>query len=64
MAHDGRLGARGRRRFAHQGARGAKIRPPRPGGPFVIETVSAFYAFTRTPAGWKMFAISDVVLSA
>ena len=34
MAHDGRLGARGRRRFAHQGARGAEIRPPRQGGPF------------------------------
>src|SRR5512134_3255781 len=30
----------------------------------LIETVSAFYAFTRTPAGWKMFAISDVVLPA
>jgi hypothetical protein len=27
----------------------------------LIETVSAFYAFARTPGGWKMFAISDVV---
>lgn len=26
-----------------------------------IETVSAFYAFTRTDDGWKMYAISDVV---
>jgi hypothetical protein len=27
----------------------------------LIETVSAFYAFTRTDGGWKMYAISDVV---
>ena len=25
-----------------------------------IEDISGFYAWTRTPAGWKMFAISDV----
>lgn len=27
----------------------------------LIERVSAFYAFTRTEGGWKIFAISDVV---
>ena len=27
----------------------------------LIETVSAFYAFTRTDAGWKLYAISDVL---
>jgi hypothetical protein len=27
----------------------------------LIETVSAFYAFTRTADGWKMYAISDIV---
>jgi hypothetical protein len=27
----------------------------------LIETVSAFYAFKRTDAGWKLYAISDVV---
>ena len=27
----------------------------------LIETVSGFYAFTRTDDGWKMYAISDVV---
>ncbi len=26
----------------------------------LIERVSAFYAFIRTPDGWKIFAISDV----
>lgn len=26
----------------------------------LIETASAFYAFTKTPAGWKMFAISGI----
>jgi len=26
----------------------------------LIETVSGFYAFTRTSAGWKMFAMSAV----
>lgn len=26
----------------------------------LIERVSAFYAFTRSPQGWKIFAISDV----
>jgi hypothetical protein len=30
----------------------------------LIETVSAFYALTRTDAGWKIFAISSVVLPA
>jgi hypothetical protein len=30
----------------------------------LIETVSAFYAFTRTAEGWKMFALSDVVIPA
>lgn len=28
----------------------------------LIETVSAFYAFTKTPEGWKMFAFSDVTV--
>ena len=28
-----------------------------------IEIVSAFYALTRTPAGWKFFAISDITVS-
>jgi organic hydroperoxide reductase OsmC/OhrA len=27
----------------------------------LIETVAAFYAFTRTDQGWKIFAISDLV---
>lgn len=27
-----------------------------------IETVSAFYALTRTPSGWKFFAISDITI--
>jgi ketosteroid isomerase-like protein len=27
----------------------------------LIETVSAFYAFTRTDTGWKLYALSDVV---
>lgn len=27
----------------------------------LIERVSAFYAFTRTPDGWKIFAVSDIV---
>lgn len=30
----------------------------------LIETVSAFYAFTKTPDGWKMFAFSDVTVPA
>jgi len=30
----------------------------------LIETASAFYAFTRTEQGWKMFAISDVTVPA
>lgn len=30
----------------------------------VIERVSAFYAFTRTPEGWKIFAISGIELPA
>ncbi len=28
---------------------------------FLIEQVSAFYAFKKTADGWKMFAILDVV---
>ena len=28
----------------------------------VIEKYTAFYAFTKTDDGWKMFAISDVIL--
>ena len=30
----------------------------------LIETVSAFYAFTRTDDGWRMFAVSDVTVRA
>src|SRR5690349_5435661 len=30
----------------------------------LIETVSAFYAFTRTDDGWKMFAVSDITVQA
>jgi hypothetical protein len=30
----------------------------------LIETVSAFYAFTRTEDGWKMFALSDITVQA
>jgi hypothetical protein len=29
-----------------------------------IETVSAFYALTRTPSGWKIFALSDITIPA
>jgi hypothetical protein len=29
-----------------------------------IETVSAFYALTRTPSGWKFFALSDITVPA
>jgi hypothetical protein len=29
-----------------------------------IEIVSAFYALTRTPAGWKFFALSDITVPA
>ena len=29
-----------------------------------IESVSAFYALTRTPTGWKFFAISDITIPA
>ena len=29
-----------------------------------IETVSAFYALTRTPSGWRFFAISDITVRA
>ena len=29
-----------------------------------IEVVSAFYALTRTPAGWKFFALSDITVTA
>ena len=30
----------------------------------LIETVAAFYAFTRNAAGWKLFALSDIVIPA
>jgi hypothetical protein len=30
----------------------------------LIETISAFYAITHTAEGWKMFALSDVVIPA
>jgi hypothetical protein len=30
----------------------------------LIETVSAFYAFTRTDTGWKIFALSDITVQA
>jgi len=26
--------------------------------------VAAFYAFTRTAGGWKLFALSDIVIPA
>ena len=29
-----------------------------------IETVSAFYALTCTPSGWKFFALSDITIPA
>ncbi len=29
-----------------------------------IETISAFYALTRTPSGWKFFALSDITIPA
>jgi hypothetical protein len=29
-----------------------------------IENVTAFYALTRTPSGWKFFALSDITVSA
>jgi hypothetical protein len=29
-----------------------------------IETVSGFYALTRTPSGWKVFAVSDIAVAA
>jgi hypothetical protein len=29
-----------------------------------IEVVSAFYALTRTPSGWKFFAFSDITVAA
>jgi len=29
-----------------------------------IETVSAFYAFTKTYSGWKIFALSDITVQA
>ncbi|HTI82727.1 MAG TPA: hypothetical protein VL614_19915 [Acetobacteraceae bacterium] len=29
-----------------------------------IETVSAFYALTRTASGWKFFALSDITVPA
>ena len=30
----------------------------------LIETVAAFYAFTRTTGEWKLFALSDIVIPA
>jgi hypothetical protein len=30
----------------------------------LIEEATGFYAYTRTSAGWKMFAISDIVFPA
>ena len=30
----------------------------------LIETVSAFYAFTRTDSGWRIFALSDITVQA
>ena len=30
----------------------------------LIEEASGFYAYTRTSAGWKIFAISDIVFPA
>jgi len=30
----------------------------------LIEIVSAFYAFTKTDSGWKMFALSDITVPA
>ena len=30
----------------------------------LIETVSAFYAFTRPDGGWKIFALSDITVQA
>jgi hypothetical protein len=38
--------------------RGTRVR--RDGSP--IEEVAAFYAWTRTADGWKMFAVSDVTV--
>jgi hypothetical protein len=38
--------------------RGTRVR--RDGSP--IEDICAFYAWTRTEAGWKMFALSDVTV--
>jgi hypothetical protein len=29
-----------------------------------IETISGFYALTRTQAGWKFFAVSDITVPA
>jgi hypothetical protein len=29
-----------------------------------IETISAFYALTRTSSGWKFFAFSDIIVPA
>ena len=30
----------------------------------MIETISAFYAFTNTPTGWRLFAISGITIPA
>ena len=30
----------------------------------LIEEASAFYAYTKTTDGWKMFAASDIILPA
>jgi hypothetical protein len=29
-----------------------------------IETISVFYALTRTASGWKFFAVSDIIVPA
>ncbi len=46
---------------AHLILRGA-TRVKKDGTP--IETVSGFYALTRTDAGWKFFALSDITIPA
>ncbi len=37
-----------------------RVRPD--GSP--IETISVFYALTRTASGWKFFAVSDIIVPA
>ena len=43
---------------AHVISSGTRIRKDKS----VIEKYTAFYAFTKTDAGWKMYAISSVIL--